>query len=281
MAYDSISATNLAGWIPQIWSKDILSAVESKLICGSLVDRKFEGYAMSGNSIVVPNLSEITAFAINTAIDATMYDDLQTGPTNISIDKKYGIAVAVDDINQIQTNPKYWDAVKSKAAYSLAKQIDINVATLFHSLDGQIGTFNSALTEDQMIEAYEYLNLGDAPAEGRAWVLDPGSITDLLKLDSYVRMDYVPGSVVSQGFQGRSIYGAPVYITTNLRPGAAAEPHYGAYLQREAIALVVQIPPKFEVARLPLRFSDALVGMCLFGVKEMRGTFGCAINTRE
>lgn len=280
MSYDAISATNLANYIPSIWSKDVLAAVENSLVMGALVDRSYESYAVGGgNTIVVPNLAALSANTVNTAVDVTWYDAVQN-VTNISLNLKFDVAVMVDDINQLQTNPKYFEKVRSKLAYALAKQVDTNVAGLIPALDGQYGTVNTAVTENTIIDAYEYLNDANAPFEGRAWVFDPGTISDLYRTDYFVRMDYVPGSVVAQGFQGRQIMGSPVYMSTNL-PAYAGGPHAAAYIQKEAIALVLQMAPRFEVARFPARHSDGIIGLCVFGVQEMRGTFGVCINTRS
>lgn len=280
MAADPITATNLANWIPDIWSQEILSAVEHSLVTGALFDRTYEVFAQAGgDNIVVPNLAEISAVAVDTSSDMTLYDTVQN-VSNIALDKKYDIGVLVDDLNKVQTMPKYFEKVRSKLAYGLSKQIDTNCNILFQDFDNAVGTVNTAITEDTIIEAYEKLNAADAPDEDRFWVFDPESVTDLLKLDYFVRKDYVDEGIHRRGFRGREILGSPVYITTNLFSYAGG-PHSAAYFQREACALVMQMQPKFEVARIPLRHGDALIGLCLYGVAEMRGTFGVCINTRS
>ena len=277
---DMISSTNLANWIPTVWSKEVLAAVENSLVTGALYDRSYEDLVRSGgDTIVVPHLAEISANLVNTAIDLTLYDAVQN-VTNIALDFKYDIGVEVSDIEQLQTNPKYFSKVTSKLAYGIAKQIDVNCNVKFRDFNNQVGTVNTALTEDVLIDAYEKLNEANAPYSDRAWVFDPASITDLMKLDYFVRMDYVSGSVSEQGFVGRQIMGSPVYISTNLDTYAGG-PHAGGYFQRETVALVMQMQPKFEVARIPLRHADAIIGLAVWGIQEMRGTFGVTINTRS
>ncbi|KKL31720.1 hypothetical protein LCGC14_2368420 [marine sediment metagenome] len=280
MAFDMISSTNLANWIPTVWSKEVLADVENSLVTGALFDRSYEDLVRSGgDTIVVPHLAEISANIVNTAVDVTLYDAIQN-VTNIALDFKYDIAIEVSDIEQLQTNPKYFSKVTSKLAYGIGKQIDVNCNVKFRDFNNQVGTVNTALTEDVLIDAYEKLNEANAPYSDRAWVFDPASITDLMKLDYFVRMDYVSGSVSEQGFVGRSILGSPVYISTNLDTYAGG-PHAAGYFQRETVALVMQMQPKFEVARIPLRHADAIIGLAVWGIQEMRGTFGVTINTRS
>ena len=280
MASNPITKTNVLNYIPEIWSKEVLADVEKKLLTAKLVDRSYEAFMKEGGYILhVPHLAEISANAVNTAADMTLYDAVQN-TTQINVNISYDIGVAVDDINKVQTNPKYFTLVRSKMAYGLAKQIDINVNALFNGFSQTVGTEGSALTSDVLIEAYEYLNLADAPEEERAWVFDPESITDLLKIDYFVKMDYVPGSVSEKGFVGRQIFGAPVYITTNLEEVNTSY-HGATFMQKEAIALIIQMQPKFETFRLGMRHSDVISGLCTYGVCEMRDTFGVFIKTRS
>ncbi len=286
MAFDNISATNLANYLPSIWSKEVLSFAANALVLGALVDRGYEGFATDGGStIVVPNLAEITANAVNTALDLTWYDTIQN-VTNISLNKKYDIGVMVSEIEQMQTNPKYFEKVRNAVAFGLAKQIDVNIAKVILTLTnsaaatGTYGIVNTALTEDVLMASYEALNKANAPFEDRVWVFDPASITDLLKLDYFTQATYVGDVPVTTGFVGRKIFGSPVYISTNLWPYAGG-PHAAAYFQRQAIALVVQMPPKFEVAHFPARHGDGIIGLTAFGVQEMQQTFGVYINSRN
>ncbi|KKN06515.1 hypothetical protein LCGC14_1076450 [marine sediment metagenome] len=140
---DMISSTNLANWIPTVWSKEVLAAVENSLVTGALYDRSYEDLVRSGgDTIVVPHLAEISANLVNTAIDLTLYDAVQN-VTNIALDFKYDIGVEVSDIEQLQTNPKYFSKVTSKLAYGIAKQIDINCNVQFRAFDNQVGTIGS------------------------------------------------------------------------------------------------------------------------------------------
>ncbi len=280
MASNPITATNLANYIPTVMSQDVLAFVEKNLVIGANMDRGYETWAKSGGNVIqVPNMAEITANAVNTAADATLYDTVQN-KTLINIDQKYNIGVAVDDINQLQNNPKYWDKIRDKLGYGLLKQIDTFCATFIDDFAQTVGTEGSPLTEDVILQSYEYLNAADAPATDRAWIFDPESITDLMKLDMFVKMDYVGDAVWKTGFTGRQILGSPVYITTNLT--AINTTYHGAtYMHKEAVALVIQLAPTFETFRMPLRHSDAILGLTVFGAAEMRDTFGVWIKTRS
>jgi len=276
-----ITAANLVNWIPTVWATDVISAVENSLVVAQLYDRSYEQFARGGgDTIVIPRMENISAHAVNTQQGTTVYQVVQNAE-NISLNQKMDIAVAVDDINQIQTNPKYFEKIRQKMAYGLANIIDTNCSNAFRGWsNSDRGTLATALKESDLIGCYEDLNGANAPFEDRAWVFDAESITDLINNDFFTRMDYVPDSIVRSGFQGKQIFGSPVYMSTNLYTHATNE-HVAGYFHREATALVVQMQPEFEIARLPLQHADAIIGMVIYGIKVVRPTFGTAMNTRS
>ncbi len=280
MALTPQNQTNLANYIPTVWSKEVQAAVEDALVCGALCDRRYEKYATGGGgTIVVPVLSNLSASAFNAAADISLTTTTETA-VNIAINQRYYTAYGVDDFTVVQDALSYLEQGKDKAIFAIAEQIDTSVATLFSGFDSSTGTEGTAIDETNIIAAYEILNEATAPFSERAWIFDPESITDLLGRDFFVRMDYVPDSVVKSGFQGRQILGAPVYMTNNL-PAVNTTYHAAAYMHKEAIALVMQMKPKITLERFPARQSDAVVCKALWGVKEMRGTFGAWIKTRS
>jgi len=274
-----MNQTNLANYIQTVWAKEVQAAVEANLVCGANADRQYEKYDRGAGTIVVPVLSNINPSAYNAAADIA-YNTTSEAAVNISLNQRYYSAFGVDPFTKVQDAIGYWVQAQSKLVYGLHKQIDTGVATLYASFGNSTGTEGTALGVDQMIAAYESLNENEAPFPGRAWIFDPESITDLMGLDFFVKMDYVPSSVSAAGFQGRQIFGAPVYMTNNL-PAVNTNYHAAAYLHKEAIALCVPMPPTIRIAFDTRRASDVCIATAMWGQKEMRDVFGCWIKTRS
>ncbi len=279
MATTPMNQTNLANYIQTIWAKEVQAAVENALVCGALVDRQYEKYDRGAGTIVVPVLSNITPTAYNAAADIS-YNTTNETAVNISLNQRYYAAFGVDPFTKVQDTIGYFIQAQSKLVYGMAKKIDTGVNGLFNAFGNSVGTEGSALGVDQMIGAYESLNENDAPFEGRAWIFDPESITDLIGVDFFVKMDYVEGSVSQKGFQGRQIFGAPVYMTNNLT-AINTNYHAAAYLHKEAIALCVPMPPTIKIAFDTRRASDVCICTAMWGHKEMRDGFGVWIKTRS
>jgi len=280
MALTPQNQTNLANYIPTVWSKEVQAAVEDALVFGAIVDRSYEKYATGGgDTIVVPVLSNLSATAFNAAADISLTTSTESA-VNIAINQRYYTAYGVDDFTVVQDALDYLSLAKNKAVFAISEQVDTSLGSLVTGFSNTTGTEAKAIDESNIIEAYESLNENNAPFSERSWVFDPESITDLMGRDFFVRMDYVPDSVVNNGFQGRQILGAPVYMTNNL-PAVNTDYHAATYLHREALALAFQMKPTITLERFPARQADAVVCKALWGVKEMRDAFGVWIKTRS
>jgi len=229
----------------------------------------------------VPNLSNFgDANAVDTTTDLTLYDALQN-TDQIIVNYHFYQAVGLGEREQIQDRPDFLKAALQKCGYSVAKMVDDKIADLVNGLTtNTAGTEGSALTVDTLITAYEGLNENDVPENDRVWIFDPESITDLLKLDYFVRMDYIPDSVVTKGFQGRQIFGAPVYMTTNLNV-INTNYHAAVYFQKEWVAMIQQEAPTVFQFDWPEKFTRVVGVKALWGIKQMRETAACWIKTRS
>lgn len=279
MALIPMNQTNLANYIPTIWAKEVQAAVENNLVFGANFDRHYEKYAVAGDTIVVPVLSNITASAFNASADIN-FTTTNEAAVNISLNQRYYAAYGVDDFSVKQDSIPYLDAAKPKLGYAIALQIDDTIAALINSISGTAGTEGTLIDQDTLIKAYEVVNEGDTPETERFWVFDPETITDLLKCDYFVRMDYGVESVHARGFSGRQIFGAPVFMTNNLLLVNSSY-HAAFYGHKETIALVMQMEPTVTVERHTPRLSDVVIAKGLWGVAEMRDGYGCWIRTRS
>lgn len=274
-------AANVAPYIPEIWGTIIQMATEADLVFATHVDRRFEAELTKGDTVHIPLLTDFgTADAVNITTDLDLYSAEQSCVALI-VNYWYQKSVGLSEKEQLQDSPDILVAALKKCGYAISKNIDAALATLVNSTFDtyEEGTQNSALTADVLINCYEDLNAADAPDTDRVWIFDPESITDLLKLDYFVRMDYVPDGVVSKGFQGRQIFGAPVYMTTNLN--GFADSHEAVYMHREGLILLQQTAPKVHAFPWPQRFSNVVGVQTLYGVLGARAAFGVKINTRS
>ena len=169
-----------------------------------------------------------------------------------------------------------------ESAYAISKKIDSTVCDLFAALSGATGygTDGATITDDVLISAVEELDEADVPEENRAWIFDPSCKADIMKIDKFVRSDYFAADVIPTGGFRKNVYGAPILITNNLTAISSGTGNTGAYLHRDAIAIAISEDLEVDRVEQPLKHQIVLNTTALWGVTEIRDTFGCPMLTR-
>ena len=288
MPSNAFNATALNEWVPEYQSAKAQVAYETALVIGQLVDRSFEPLLKFGDTLNIPKIANFGAAndAVTTA-DWELYV-YQTLKTSIAVNQWKYKAVGVSYKEGIQNYPDFLTAATEKCAYSVAIATDTYLAELFGSATGAagftntVGTDGSALTDDVMLAAKEFLDLADVPYVDRALIVDPESITDLMKIDKFLRDDYVAkGAVESEnGLIGKSIYGAKVYMSNNLR-ALNTSYHLAALMHRDAIAMIQEMRPRVEKNDWWQKFTDVVRVQSIFGANLVRADSGVRIKTRS
>lgn len=267
-------------FIPEIWSMLVLAAREANLVWAPLVDRKYEAELKYGDILYVNSLSNLTiqtkAKSSNTAIN---YQSVTETKTDITVTTWQYVAMAVESIVKVQNMKDQLAMYSGKMGYCLALGIDDAIATRISAFSNTVGSLATELTDDNILRARQYLNDANAPMDGRAIVISPGAETGFLKLDKYIRDDYkgVHGDGAREtGLQQAyvtSFYRMPVYVSTNV-DGTNPAGHDNAMLQKESIALVVQMKPTMHTAYDIDYFVDKVAVEQLHGSAEMRDDHG-------
>ena len=279
----TIGTTEAAVFIPEIWGDSVLAAVEANLVMANLVDRQYEGsISKFGDTVRVPNVSNLSANPKVAGTSVTVQAPTETDLT-ILIDKHYETSFYVEDIAAIQANKPLREIYTKKAGYAIAKAIDDQLMALYAGLsqnDALAG--NSAITEDGILKALLYLDNAEAPLNDRSIVIKPSQKKAMLKIDKFVRGDYTGGnatgaSPMATGQIGE-VFGCKVYVSSQI-PITGGTVAHNLMFQKEAFALAVQMSPRVQ-AQYKQEYLATLVTVdVLFGVKEMRDTFGVDIQT--
>uniref|UniRef100_A0A6M3K120 Putative capsid protein n=1 Tax=viral metagenome TaxID=1070528 RepID=A0A6M3K120_9ZZZZ len=242
-----------------------------------MVDHSWEPELTYGDTMNVGILNTVTATEVTIGTEGIISDIASGSMVPIVVNQYYEAPVVIGDMTTRQSQVNLLAKAQRESGYAIAKQMDTSIAALFASLNTVRGTDGTSLTDDLLIASVEEMDEDDVPTDNRVWIFDPSSKADLLKLDKFVRLDYIRTPVVANGQFG-DIYGSPIFITNNL--AAATTGSYGCYLHKEAIAFIGQENNKVDRVPQPLKHQVTINTTALWGVKEMRDTWGVPIYTR-
>ena len=267
-------------FIPELFSRNVLKAVKNKLVTVSAVNHSYEKELVKGDTLYITRTNTVTATEITIGTEGVQKNPFNTTAVTLTVNQYYEAPVTIDYMSRRQSQVDLVGEAEDESAYAIAKIVDTSVCDLFSALSGSTGygTDGSAITDSVLISAVEELDEADAPDENRVWILDPSAKADLMGIDKFVRVDYGYGEQVPTGTFRKDVYGAPVRITNNLTANSTG--NYGVYMHRDAIAIVIS--ERLDVDRVdqPLKHQLIVNTSALWGVIELRDTFGMPILTR-
>jgi hypothetical protein len=286
MAYNAGTIPTLAeeitgDFIAPVYSKNVLMHVMSNLVVANAVNTDYRADLKYGNMVYIPVLSEVTTAEVTPGTESTAINAVDT-PVSITVNKWRVAAIEESEMMNIEDHVGYLEKAAQSCGYAIAKDIDTTLGAEFDTLGGYstsgYGSDGQTLTDDIILALMEYLDEGDVPQDDRSLICDPSSKADLLAIDKFIRNDYVRQPVVATGQFGM-IYNTKVLITNNLT--TATTGHYGCMLHRDALGLVVQKDPYSQKIPMPWVHKTKYQTKVIYGVGELRDTFGIPFFTRK
>ena len=285
MAYNSGSDPTLAElitakFIPEVFSKDTLMHVKSNLVCANLFNTDWKNDLRMGYKVSIPVFSEVSTTEVTPGTEPTVADAASGTPASITVDNWYEASVEISDLMKIEQNADYLKGAAEACAYAIAKKIDTSIGVLFSTLGGSsvYGSDGQTFSDDIFIDLVETLDEADVPDDGkRSLIGDPSMRADMLKIDKFVRTDYVR-ETVPNGKIGQ-LYNVGVYITNNLT--ATTTGNYGVLAHRDAIGVVIQKEPRSRIWDLGYKFIQKIIVDSAWGADEIRDTFGKSFYTQK
>jgi len=241
----TLTVTQAANHIPEIWSADTIDAVEASIVIADQVQRKWEKNLNVGDILHIGYISNPTvnskSASTNITLEAIGPSSVEATET-ITIDTHQYVAWGLENITEVQSQTDLMAKYTAKAGYALGGAIDINLAALANGFSQGVGTLGIELTYDNLLRAWQYLEDGRAPTADRFIVLRPAAIAGILKLDEFKSSDYTgpatAGQAVREAFVGR-ILGANTYSST-LATVPSTNQCEGWFCHKDGVALVVQ-----------------------------------------
>lgn len=279
MATGNITTTTAAVFLPNLWSVDILRATQSALVMASLVRRVDSQVQAYGQSLQIPNISNLTAQSKtqNTAVTNTVITETST---TLSINQWQYVAFKVEDMAAVQSKYDLRAEYAKSAGYGIAKKIDSDLMTLTASfITTPVGSFGVNVDDAEIINAHAALDNADIPDEDRAMIISPAQKAAIMRIDKFTAATYLGqyqnATPVVNGPKSRhlwgEIYGTPVYYTTNIGTVAGTPTQTNNMLiHRDAMVLGLQMAPRVQSQYLVADLAWQVVTDTIYGVTNLR-----------
>jgi hypothetical protein len=279
---DHLTGTTHDTWAPNIWAAETLKARESNLVLAPLVRRYDRDIKSKGQTVEIPNLSNLSAHVKNANAQVTLNAVTET-KTTININQHYEASVMIEDFADAQSAYEMAAQYREKCGYAIAEEIDSFIATAMVGGLSSVGTFGTAISYATALDAKLALDVAKAPLTERYWVVTPKGHRDLLNVNEFIRYDAMGASgqpsAIKTGKVG-TILGSEVMMSQNLVvvAGTPVE-NNNLYFHKEAYALAMQKEPKFEMQRKTEYLGDLVVCQALWGGAILRADHGVVVRS--
>lgn len=265
-------------WVPEQFAAEYIMHVKSNLVNVDSFTHYWRKYLKKGYKVSIPVVGSATATEV-TPGTASTEQDLKGSSTSVTVDKWEESTAEISDLMEVEILADYMDAAAKSCAYAINAAMDLDVSSLFSGLGSVVGSDGQTFTDDLFILLTEQLDEADVPDDGmRTLIGDPSTKADMMKIDKFIRQDYINGMPTTNGKFG-VLYNARVRITNNLTSTTTG--NYGVLAHPEAIGIVGQMPPRAQLIPIREEFRTIIQVDAAWGADEIRDAFGASFYTRK
>lgn len=279
-------------FIPAVWGEKINDFARAKLVMASFFTDRSDELANGGNIVYTPNLTEMSANAKNAATAVTLNSPTETNITlTVSTWKEVSFAIEDREAAQVMHSYAIQERYAKNAGYTIAKDLETAIATLFDGFSQTAGVEGTALTDAAIRSAIEQIAEANVDLEECAFFLHPhvfwGEVQNLDKFSLAVNS---PVNDPTAKMPSAHLYGIPVYISTNVQE-SGTDGYDNALAHPDAIhwatsplgkggskgAVVGSMGVRVQSNYMPDYLSTVTTADILYGVIENRDTFGVKV----
>lgn len=285
MADELDGATELAGIIPELWSREVHRANYSVAIAPKVAYTELtdEMKAM-GDIIHLNNFPRLTVNDVTATTGAVTNQSVTLADVSLTINKWKEATVEIVDKGSIQAYTSENELANKFGAEfgpALAEKSDNDLFANYGDLTTNVSGDGTGIMSDDIVRAgLQKLDEARIPKSNRSFVLGPKAFWDLFGQDKYL-LAYATGMGKGMQISGPEnipgLYGCKWYETAEVTTAAGIT--YNLLLHKKCLAMGMQKTINIvKFAKIAL--STRINGNCLYGTKTFREDHGCKLLTK-
>jgi N4-gp56 family major capsid protein len=291
------STVNTAGFIPEVWSDEIIAAYKKNLVAANLF-KKMSMKGKKGDVMHFPSPARGSAAVKSASSQVTLIAESGTEKT-VTINQHYEYSRLIEDFAEVQALSSLRRFYTDDAGYALATRIDTSLIQLGRG--AQSGTAGSAaydkaylagdgstlyvdgtnvgtaLTDAGLRRAIQRLDDSDVPMDGRFLIVPPATRNTMMGLARFTEQAFVGDGATIRNGQIGDVYGVKVFVTTNADTATTTTTRIALLAHPEAFVLVDQLGVRVQTQYKQEYLGTLLTADTLFGVGELRDTSAVAL----
>lgn len=291
------TATTLASFIPEMWGERINDFYRSKLVMGDFFTDRSSELAEGGDILYTPNMTEMSAAAKADATAVTLNSPTDTKIT-LTVNQWFECSFAIEDRDAAQMKHSYYTQEKYAmgAGFAVAKKLEVAIAELFDNFSQTVGSSVAALADSDIRAAINFLTVANIDVtQDCAFFVAPAVFWKQLQaIDKFSLAINSPVNDPTAKHPQATLYGIPVYVTTNIQYISETTGRANALAHKDAIhwatsplggggskgsSVTGKHGVRVQSNYVPEYLSTVTTADILYGVIENRDTSGVYIKS--
>lgn len=268
-------ANTFTNFFPTLWSDTAYFELTKATVSPQVTNMTWVNPGGAAEAIRIPKFQydESTSAVddVDNLVDTP--DDVSEATFVLNLDQHKGFFYQIRYIEQDKAAVALGESVLRQRTAALGSVIDTNVLA---TTSGFTNVLSGACNKATLVSAIEILNGNNVPQTDRVLLVDPGSYSDLLNTNDFVRADSVAGATINQSGLVGKVLGLDVFLTNNL-PGAAIA--NAVVMHRAAIAMAMLKTVDVRVFDQPRHFATGYSGRVAWGRTLVDDNLGVRIDT--
>jgi N4-gp56 family major capsid protein len=290
------STVNTAGFIPEVWSDEIIAAYKKNLVAANLF-KKMSMKGKKGDVMHFPSPARGSAAVKTASSQVTLIAESGTEKT-VTINQHYEYSRLIEDFAEVQALSSLRRFYTDDAGYALATRIDTSLIELGRGAQGGSGTaaynkaylagdgstlyvdgtnIGTALTDAGLRRAIQRLDDSDVPMDGRFLIVPPSTRNTMMGLARFTEQAFIGDGATIRNGQIGDVYGVKVFVTTNADTATTTTTRVALLAHPEAFVLVDQLGVRVQTQYKQEYLGTLLTADTLYGVGELRDTSAVAL----
>ena len=285
----SVISTELAtaGFVPDLWSDEIMAAHKQNVVLASLV-RKLVVKGKRGDSIQIPVPGRAAASAKVAETGVIIQSATGTGVT-ISLTAHWELSHLIEDIAEAHSMAAMRKFYTDNQGYALAKAKDtqlflgaalLNAGASTTTFDGAVSAGDgttafvdandneAAITDAGIRRVIQYIDDQSVPMNDRFLVIPPVARRVMMGIARFTEQAFIGnGDAIKNGKFGQ-VYGAAVHVSANC-PTSSNGARLGLFAHKDAVVLCDVLGPRVQAQYKQEFLATLLTADTIFGYKAI------------
>ena len=213
------SDTELAVFIPEIWSDAVRASFKKSLVMGNLATDYSALLANGGDTVNVPSVADVADAATKAPHVPVNYTNATEDQLQIAATTHQYASAMVEDMGVVQSSSDLLSMYADSIGYKLALGVEVAIEAALAGTTECINIAGNSVAKTIDAATLAHMSMvameNDCPLNECALILNPTLYSSLFRIDDFIHISKTAAVDVPNGQVG-NVMGMPVFLSNNI-----------------------------------------------------------------